>query len=676
MTHGQEQLPRRRIAPAAALMLCLTCALLCMDCFAEVDTHPAPAAAAIQVGSLQLRRCSNVPAYCGSLDRPLDPTGALPGRISIHFEYYPHSGAGHSAAGKALETLVATEGGPGYPATLSRNGYLALFEPLRQRLDVLLMDNRGTGQSGAVDCRELQTAEKWTVELTAACGKSLGNRASLYSTAYAADDLAAILEALGITKIDLYGDSYGTYFEQIFAVRHPNALRSIVLDGAYPLNGADYAWYPSYAPAMRDKFDIACRRFPPCARLPGTSMERMLPVLQELRSHPFPARAADGDGKEREFTADASLLAILMFGSAPAFATAREFDAAARAFSHGDRVPLLRLMAETISDVDSRDPTADATKWSAGLAAAVMCQDPPQIFDMRLVPALRIADRDRAIAGRKAALPNTYAPFTIDEYRGMPLDYSFIDQCVEWPVAPPTHPASQVVGPDPQYPDVPALIVSGELDNITTLADGAAVARAFRHGTQVRIANSFHVNALPHSRSACGAQIVRRFIETLESGDTSCAAEVPPLRLVPRFALHAADLEPAAAAGGNRADAAQLRWVQAAVQTAGDVLARLGSNSTGQGVGLRGGTFRAVDDASTIHVRLDQVRWTEDLAVSGQIDKPTARSGTVRAALHLAGAQEFTGDITVEWPEGTADTVASIHGRLGGVTLLANAPTP
>ena len=30
-----------------------------------------------------------------------------------------------------------------------------------------------------------------------------------------------------------------------------------------------------------------------------------------------------------------------------------------------------------------------------------MCQDPPQIFDMRLAPALRIADRDRAIAKRK-----------------------------------------------------------------------------------------------------------------------------------------------------------------------------------------------------------------------------------------------------------------------------------
>ena len=157
----------------------------------------------------------------------MDPTGAIPGRISIFFEYYPHSGPG-----KPQGTLVATEGGPGYPATLSRDDYLALFKPLRQRHDFLLMDNRGTGQSGAIDCRELQTAEKWTVELTAACGRSLGEGAPLYSTAYAADDLAAILDALGIGRIDLYGDSYGTYFEQVFALRHPNALRSIVPPGS------------------------------------------------------------------------------------------------------------------------------------------------------------------------------------------------------------------------------------------------------------------------------------------------------------------------------------------------------------------------------------------------------------------------------------------------------------
>ena len=247
-------------------------------------------------GRMLLERCVDAPAYCGRIERPLDPRGIVAGRISIHFELYPHSGAG-----PARGMLVATEGGPGYPATESRADYLALFAPLHASRDVLLMDNRGTGKSGAIDCAQLQRADHWTVELVGACGASLAERSALYSTAYAADDLAAILEALGAGPIDLYGDSYGTYFEQVFAVLHPHALRSIVLDGAYPLEGPDYAWYPTYAPAMRDKFNIACRRSASCAQLPGDSLDHIAPVLAQLRREPFMARAADGEGRERSF---------------------------------------------------------------------------------------------------------------------------------------------------------------------------------------------------------------------------------------------------------------------------------------------------------------------------------------------------------------------------------------
>ena len=663
---------RRRRGLLANALLCNALSLIAVAAAAPPHTDPRPANPrhTLWVGAIGLRPCANVAAYCGDLDRPLDPTGAISGRIGIHFEYYPHSGTGKSAG-----TLVATDGGPGYPATLSREDYLALFKPLLPQHDLVIMDNRGTGQSGAIDCHELQTAEKWTVELVGACGESLGESAALYSTGYAADDLAAILEALGIHWIDLYGESYGTYFEQVFAVRHPNMLRSIVLDGAYPLNGPDYAWYPSYAPAMREKFNIACKRFEPCARLGGSSIEHIMPLLAELRAHPFAASGRDSDGKQREFTADASQLAIIMYGGAPALATVRELDAAARAFSQGDRLPVLRLMAETISAVDSRDPTADARQWSAGLAAAVMCQDPPQIFDMRLPPALRAADRDRNIAQRKLAYPDTYAPFTIDEYRGMPLDYSFIDQCAAWPVAPASHPASHVVAAEPRYPDVPALIISGELDSITTMADGAAVAAAFEHGRQIRIANSFHVNALPRARSGCAARIVRRFMATLESGDTRCAAEVPPLRLVPRFAVHAAEIEPALGLSGNRADAAQLRWVNAAVQTIGDVLTRLGANSSGQGAGLRGGVYRISQSAAAERVRLDEVRWTEDVAVSGTMDRLAHRNET-RAVLELRDPDGSVGKLTIQWPGANGRQIAEVKGSIGAATVNAECPIP
>jgi pimeloyl-ACP methyl ester carboxylesterase len=664
---------QRRVVRAAFAMGTLYIALTA-GATARAVVEPASnetQARTFSVGSMQLLPCTDSPAYCGELGRPLDPTGALPDRISIHFEYYRHRGPG-----KATGTLVATEGGPGFPATLSRDEYLSLFKPLMSDRDVVLMDNRGTGRSGAIDCHALQTAPQWTIDLIAACGVSLGSRAALYSTAYAADDLAAILQALQIAHIDLYGDSYGTYFEQVFAVRHPRLLRSIVLDGAYPLNGPDYAWYSSYAPAMRDKFDIACRRSAPCAQLPGSSIDHIRPLLEELRRHPFQAHAADVDGVDRQFTADAAKLSIVMFGSAPALTTVRELDAAARAFMEGDKFPMLRLMAETTSAVDSRDPSADPTQWSAGLAAAVTCQDPPQIFDMRLEPTLRVAARDRAIAERKLRFPDTYFPFSIDEYRGMPLDYSFLDQCVAWPVAPANHPAAQVVAVDAPYPDVPALIISGELDNMTTMIDGAAVAAAFKHGRQIKIANGFHVNALPHSRSECGAQLVRRFIEKLDAGDAQCAARVPPVRLVPKFVTRSAELAPVEGLSGNRADAQTLRQVQAAVMTVGDVLARLPTNSSGHGLGLRGGGFEIATNKAGVRVTLKEVRWTDDVAVSGNVDRSAGRNADVQATLTIIGPSAIPGQLRIQWTGNGTDPMAHIDGAIGAATVIARVPAP
>ncbi len=369
---------------------------------------------------------------------------------------------------------------------------------------------------------------------------------------------------------------------------------------------------------MRDKFNIACRRSEPCAALPGTSMDHVRPVLEELRARPLFRRAADSDGKQREFSADASQLAIVMYGGSPALATVRELDAAARAFTGGDRAPLLRLMAETATGVGG---SGDIAKFSAGLAVAVMCQDAPQIFDMRLPPLLRAADRDRAVGERKRSLPDTYAPFTIDEYRGMPLDYSFIDQCIDWPAPPSTHPASHVVAADARYPDVPGphhLRRARQHDHAVRRRRGGGSVQARHPGA--------HCQQLPRQCPSPRAQRLRRADRAPLHRDPGTGrhrlrgqgpASAPGAALL---AVHAAELEPAEALPGNGADAAHLRWVSAAVMTAGDVLTRVSDNSSGTGVGLRGGTFRVAGGTAT-HVSLSQVRFTEDLAVSGDIDK-------------------------------------------------------
>jgi pimeloyl-ACP methyl ester carboxylesterase len=603
----------------------------------------------------------------------LGPAGtgaAASGTISIYFEFYPHTDEG-----KAAGTLVATEGGPGFPATESRDEYLEFFHSLRAARDVVLMDNRGTGRSGAIDCRPLQTDPTLTEANIGRCGRSLGATAGLYSATLAADDLAAILEALGSGPIDLYGDSYGTFFEQVFAVRHPDELRSLILDGAYPLDGTEYAWYPNYAPAMRAKFDLACERSPGCSRLLGSSLERITPLLEALRRQPVAAKARDGDGKLRSFNANATQLATVMFGSAPAYATVRETDAAARAYLAGDSRPLLRLMAETQVSVDSRDQTQSPGKFSAGLAAAVMCQDAPQIFDMSLDPVRRAADRSEAIAQRKHSAPDTYGPFTIDEYRGMPLDYAFIDQCASWPAIDAGQVASMAKLRNSPYPDVPALVISGDLDNITPVADGALVAKRFAHGRQIVVPNGFHVNALPHARSACPADIARQFIETLVVGDTKCLASVPEVRVLQAFALRVHQLEPAHALAGNQANRGQLQIVTGALLTVGDAIARLGSNISGKSVGLRGGTFDIAAGPEGSRLTLQDVQWTTDLRVSGTVTYP-GRSGDGVADLTVAGPEGANGALNALWTQGVARARARVHGTFGKAVVVAETAAP
>jgi len=129
----------------------------------SLPSMAASTAPTLQVGSLTLKRCGPAGAWCGTLERALDPLGVVPGSVGIYFEYYRHTDPG-----PARGTLVATEGGPGYPATESRNSYLALYQPLRTTRDVVLMDNRGTGRSGAIDCPELQRAPLLTLANVAA----------------------------------------------------------------------------------------------------------------------------------------------------------------------------------------------------------------------------------------------------------------------------------------------------------------------------------------------------------------------------------------------------------------------------------------------------------------------------------------------------------------------------
>lgn len=599
------------------------------------------------VGSLSLQPCSGSGGYwCGSLVRPIDPAGQVPGTISIGFTWLPRARANVASLG----TIVAAEGGPGYPSGGSRDEYRTLFGPLLQTHDLLMMDDRGTGRSGAIDCPQLQRGTM-SLAAIASCGTSLGPTAGLYGSALAADDLSALLDALHVSRADFYGDSYGTFFVQVFAARHRLQVRSVVLDGAYPAIGGD-PWYPNTAPAIREAFDRVCARSQTCAAMPGSTLGRVDRLLHALRLPGAPMSPS-----QLAFVMDTAGLDTLVY---------RDLDAAIRAYlDNGDAAPLVRLARE--ADTYEEQPPGDATALSNGLFVAASCSDNPQAYDMRLPPSAREAAWAAALASKRQTDPALYAPFTVDEFTSIPLDYAYVPLCQNWPVAPSAYPAGQPIPPGTAMPDVPALVLTGDLDTITTPAEGDATARLFPHATRTIVANAAHVTAIGDPYG-CASVMVRAFVAR-RSIDTACVATMPPVRLVPVFARSLRDVAPAVAVGAPQRDG-DLRRAADAVWAADDALARATVLGATGGAGLRGGRFAATAQADRILIRLQSVRWTNDLAVGGSVSFD-AHTGRARAHLEWPGAS-----IGAVWPVYGPPTNAALSGTIGGRTIRAQMPAP
>jgi hypothetical protein len=88
---------------------------------------------------------------CGSVTVPLDRQNASAGTIDIRYALVPHTDTTRPAVG----TIVPNPGGPGMAVIANARLYTQALAPLRRNRDLLLIDPRGTGQSGALSCLSL-----------------------------------------------------------------------------------------------------------------------------------------------------------------------------------------------------------------------------------------------------------------------------------------------------------------------------------------------------------------------------------------------------------------------------------------------------------------------------------------------------------------------------------------
>jgi len=628
-----------------------------------------PAAAlppTLTVGSLTLTYCNDTyGGYCGSIERPIDPSGKVAGTIPVGFEYYPHT----TRSAASLGTILPQEGGPGYSTTGSRDFYLGLFAPLRDRRDVVLIDKRGTGLSGALDCEGLQNGAADYLGAVKHCARQLGDTAYDYGTAFAVGDIAAVLDQLRIDKVDFYGDSYGTFVGQVFAALEPARLRSLILDSAYPVRAPD-PWFATDWAAAWGGIDVSCSRSPSCSSLGGAASARVLGLLQYVRSTPLSGTAPDGDGVPQATTLDTGALFYTIDSAGYGPTIYRDLDAGVRAWTaDGDALPLLRLVAESFTG--GTDAPSD---FSYGLYTAVSCSDYPLLYDLTQPRAVRNRQYAAALAAARQYRPGLFAPFTIDEAIASDTYITPLDTCLPWPMPPAGIVQGQPIPAADRFPAVPTLVLSGDLDSVTSPTDAAEVTAQFPDALHLIVPNLPHVIA-GGDEIGCTASIALNFVTTLRVGDTSCTAHVRPIRTVPRFARLSAQLAPLTAASGNKASASELRLAAAALESVGDVVARWSVNYTGTGSGLRGGQFSYVDTNNGHDFTLTGISWTEDVQVSGDVSWNTNTS-VITANLTLASNGQSLGQLKVRWTDSDINAQATVSGKINGDAVRATRIAP
>ena len=318
---------------------------------------PASAPKTIRLGKVTLDKCGSSPlTYCGGMTVPLDYASKTSPGIHIGFLWVP-------AAKRNIETvLVAVEGGPGFMTFGSELSYLAMLGPLRQSRNLLLVNLRGTGNSTPVNCPGLESYNKLQQQdgpafnaLIGKCGDKLNHTwkykrggfvhaSDLFNTAYSARDVSRVLSALRVGRVDLYGDSYGSWFAQVLAARYPQQFRSVTLDSTYQVLGLD-PWYTSTVVTARQAFEQACDRWRPCDSAAGPgAWSRISKLAARLNKKPITGQTVSESGTLIKFTVNTETLVNLVNNAGFDPVVYRDLDAVRGPCSmRGDQAPVAAI---------------------------------------------------------------------------------------------------------------------------------------------------------------------------------------------------------------------------------------------------------------------------------------------------------------------------------------------
>ncbi|MCC6193959.1 MAG: alpha/beta hydrolase [Burkholderiales bacterium] len=491
------------------LALVLTCALLASACGGDGATKRT-----LALSECRLPRLATA-AQCGTLEVPEDRSNPAGRKVSLFAAILPAN-----TLTPKDDPLVILAGGPGQAAS-NLAPFAARLTELRRTRDVVLVDQRGTGRSSPLTCAAFKPRENDVFETDplprarecAAELKAKGIDAAQYTTSAWIADLESMREALGYRRWNLWGGSYGTRVAQEYLRRHPDRVRTAVLDGVAP-------------PGMVIPLDLwrtreaafaavvaTCKASPACVKAHpdiGASLAAIRSALGPDGREVDVADPRTGASERVRMTFDAVLAGLAPLTYAPETTVLLPEILALAA--GGDFGPLLAANPS----VSGRD----AEQINAALYFSVTCaEDVPRIAPGRVEQELA------GLATRRLA-------------------EQAIAVCEVWPRG--SAPADFA---QPLTSDVPVLLFSGGMDPVTPPAYGAEAAKRFAHSRHIVAPGYGHIVSL----HACGPRLIASFVDSAKTDNLSATCithfekSVPP----PLFVNRLSELPSALRASGS-----------------------------------------------------------------------------------------------------------------------------
>jgi pimeloyl-ACP methyl ester carboxylesterase len=614
----------------------LVCIPACVAAVAVALVAPAAASA--------IDFCSPAERGCARVVVPLDRSGKVPGRIGLQVEI-------SRAKRPQRPPLFLIAGGPGQSATRAfTQGSIKdlLGSELRAR-NVVVMDLRGTGDSGVLRCRPLERSNILDARDAAGkCATSLGARRGFYTTRDSVADIEAVRQQLGAPKIALLGVSYGTKVALAYARAHPGGVERLVLDSVVAEDGPSALALETLTSA---EALVRARCRPGCAHVTPDPVRDLRRLASGLERRPLRGFVIDRRGHARRSSMTGSDL-VLLLGAGDLDTSVRgALPAAMRSAVRGDPAPILRLL-EPARRLDGEFNAP--RELSVAAYAAASCEE----LEFPWKRTAPFGDRRRQARAFAAGLPGSaFGPFGPKTALGS----DFLTLCERWQAA------SAPVAAGPALPDVPALLLAGDADSRTPVASARRVAADLPR-SRVLVAPGTGHDVLGQDSTGCPTRAMRRFLAGVLAGPRCGRKRQPPLRTVAPVNIGDVPRKRGVPGRPGRVLGVVDSTLQFAAEEAllflltsvDDLLEGRGGTPTIRIGGLRGGTIGSAGPEGETMV-LKRVALVRGVRVSGRIRAPFEKRQ--RGTLRITGRAAARGLLTIKGRR--------ISGRLGGRLVSA-----